>query len=111
MNPQGYCMEWQKPLIFASVIGDVLIVLAYVAIPLIMLQIRKEFASFLARMGILLMAMLMFSVSVLHILDIVTIWFPLYWVETWFKMLTGYLSVLTALAGIPVIREMRNNNS
>lgn len=104
-------MEWQKPLIFASVIGDVLIVLAYIAIPLIMLQIRKEFSSFLARMGIMLLAVLMFSVSVLHIVEIVNIWTPFYWVETWLKMLTAYISISTAVYSIPVIKEMRKNNS
>jgi anti-anti-sigma regulatory factor len=87
---------WPSPLIALHVGSDILIALAYLAIPgsLLLLRSRRDdipvdwittcFAAFILLCGIT------------HVMNIITVWHPMYWVSGKIKAATGLVSIATA---------------
>jgi PAS domain S-box-containing protein len=97
--PHGHCYLWKSPLVWENVIADSVIWLAYTAIPvaIICLILRKigkipynwvfwSFATFIVACGIT------------HLLEVITIWHPYYWLAAHIKVLTAMASITTAIA-------------
>ena len=95
--PHGYCLSWQPGLIAALVIGNVLIAFAYFTIPLVILRfikLRKDidfkhlhwlFAGFIVTCG------------VTHLLHVVELWYPVYYLEAVMDILTATVSIVAAI--------------
>ena len=111
LNPQGFvahghCYLWQPKLVWLHVVADSAIALAYFSIPLTLVYFvsrRKDipfnwifwmFGSFIIACG------------VGHVMDIWTIWHPIYWVAGTLKALTALISVLTAVELIPLVPKV-----
>jgi len=95
--PHGMCYLWQPGVLLLHVVSDALITLAYLSIPFTLLYfIRRRpdlgfpaifawFAAFIVACGIS------------HLMDIVTIWEPVYWISGAVKAITALASVPTAI--------------
>ncbi|MGA1474106.1 MAG: ATP-binding protein [Prochlorothrix sp.] len=94
--PHGHCFLWQKPLVALHVISDVLTALAYFSIPAMLLYFLKDRGS-TAMAGIvrLFSAFIIFC-GVGHLLDVVTLWEPIYWISGWERAATAIVSCYTA---------------
>jgi len=95
--PHGSCYLWDKNLIAAHAAADILIALAYYSIPISLLMVwvavRRAgmstsmyvmFASFIAACG------------TTHLMEVLIIWWPWYWLAAAVKAITAGLSVTTA---------------
>jgi PAS domain S-box-containing protein len=96
--PHGYCMRWEPGLVGTHVVADALIVLAYFCIPgLLFLFIKRrrdvQFNWIFAAFGVFILAC-----GMTHVMDIVTLWVPLYRLAAFFKVLTATVSVGTVIA-------------
>jgi signal transduction histidine kinase len=95
--PHGYCYLWLPNLVGLHVISDTFISLAYFAIPIsLIFFIHKRsdlpFNWMFACFGVFIIAC-----GITHVLEIVTIWRPLYWLAGMVKAITAIASVLTAV--------------
>ena len=95
--PHGYCLTWSSALLWLHVVSDALIVLAYYSIPLTLLYfIRKRkdlpYPWLFAMFGLFIVAC-----GTTHLLSVITIWIPLYWLDGIVKALTAVVSVAAAL--------------
>ncbi len=94
----GYCLSWGSKLIWLHVVSDCLIVFAYFSIPLTLVHfLRKDrevpFPWLIAMFGLFI-----FACGTTHLISIINIWVPLYWLDGWVKALTAAASVVTACA-------------
>lgn len=101
--PHGYCFQWQVPLLVLHVISDALIALAYFSIPLTLwLFVRKRtdipFSQLFVLFGIFIGAC-----GFTHVMGIVTIWHPWYWLDGTLKLVTAAASIATAIVMLPVV--------
>ncbi|MDP2760330.1 MAG: PAS domain-containing protein [Sideroxyarcus sp.] len=101
--PHGYCLTWSSALLWLHVVSDVLIVLAYYSIPLTLLYfVRKRkdlpYPGLFAMFGLFIVAC-----GTTHLLSVVTIWIPLYWLDGIVKALTAIISVAAALMMLWVV--------
>src|SRR6266849_3546269 len=117
--PHGFCYQWRLALVLLHAISDTLIALAYfsISIALIHLVRRKRnipfdwmficFGAFIAACGST------------HLLEVVTLWVPAYWLAGGVKALTAAVSLSTAallvrfspqILSIPSPEEMRFAN-
>ncbi len=113
LMPHGYCVVWNPALLYLHVFSDALIVMSYYAIPLITFYfIGKNKGLPLNKLRIMFAAFI-FACGTTHLLSIISIWLPLYWLEGWLKLLTALLSVMTAIATVimapKVIAELGNS--
>ena len=95
--PHGHCYLWQTDLVALHVSSDALIALSYLSIPVTLgyfvrrrrdLPFAKVFWAFAA---------FIVTCGMTHLLEIWTLWTPLYWLSGWVKALTAAASILTAL--------------
>lgn len=103
LMPHGYCLLWFPDLLFLHVASDLLIAAAYFTIPVILFYFvrRRRNTPFF---GVLvLFALFILSCGATHLLGTITIWYPVYHLEGYAKLVTGLISALTALALFPTL--------
>lgn len=105
--PHGVCFLQQKELILLHVISDALVAIAYFMIPLVLLYfLRRTRGRISFNWAIGLFAAFIILCGAGHVLDIVVIWKPLYWLQGWQRALTAIVSMATALAIIPLVPRL-----
>jgi diguanylate cyclase (GGDEF)-like protein/PAS domain S-box-containing protein len=96
-SPHGYCLSWSSGLLWLYVVSDTLIALSYYSIPLTLayfVRLRKDlpYPLMLAMFGLFIVAC-----GTSHLLSLITLWIPLYWLDGMVKAITAVFSVSTAL--------------
>jgi len=106
-HPHGYCYLWQPGLVAAHVISDALIGLSYIAISgtLIFLVWRARrllpFSWIFVSFGVFIVAC-----GVTHLMEVWTLWTPLFWLAADGKIVTAVASVATALVLPPLLPKI-----
>ena len=101
--PHGHCYLWQTPLVWLHAASDLFTAIAYYSIPLILLYfLRKRQDIPFPNIIFLFSAFILFC-GTTHLLEIVTLWFPIYWISGWVKALTAMISVVTVFELIKII--------
>jgi signal transduction histidine kinase len=95
-QPHGFCYRWNTGLVWLNVLSDLLIALAYFAIPLILLRfIRKRsdlpFSWMFALFGVFIVAC-----GTTHLMEVWNLWHAQYWLAGAIKAVTAAASILTA---------------
>lgn len=95
--PHGYCLGWQKDLLFMMLLGDGLTVIAYSIIPVaLMRMVKKRDDLKFDSMFILFAAFIAFC-GLTRLISIINIWQGYYVVQILAKLITGLVSMLTAI--------------
>jgi signal transduction histidine kinase len=103
--PHGHCYLWQPQLLWANVIADALITIAYYSIPIILfIFIRKRrdipFGAIFIIFGIFIL-----SCGTTHLLEVVSVWNPVYRLDALVKVITALVSMLAVAMLIPVLPQ------
>ena len=102
--PHGMCFLWRPELVGMHVIADLSIALAYFSIPVVIVVFLRR----LDRPIPFRWAFVMFGIFILfcginHLMNIVVLWHPLYYLEGVLKLLTAAASVATAVLMLPLL--------
>ena len=101
--PHGHCYFWEPGLLVLQVGSDALIAVAYYSIPLALIYFVKHRPELAFDWMFLLFATFIFACGTTHLLNIVTVWHPIYWAEGSIKLLTAIVSCTTAALLWPLI--------
>jgi chemotaxis family two-component system sensor kinase Cph1 len=105
--PHGVCYLQQTDLILLHVISDALVALAYFMIPVALMYVTRRMSHRLSfNWAIGLFAAFIILCGAGHVLDIVVIWKPVYWLQGWQRALTAIVSLATAFSIIPLIPRL-----
>ena len=101
--PHGHCYLWKPGLLWMHVLSDSAIFLSYAAIPValgIFASKRKDmpFSWVFVLFGVFIVAC-----GFTHLLAVVTVWQPTYWLTGIVKVITAIASVFTALVLFPLL--------
>jgi PAS domain S-box-containing protein len=111
--PHGFCFLWNPRLIALHVVSDTVIWLSYMAISATLLHLvignrsKVPFPRIFLLFGAFIVAC-----GFTHLLDVVVLWQPLYWLAGDVKLLTAFASLLTAVAlpfYLPGVKSMLRN--
>lgn len=114
--PHGWCFTWNPQLLAVHVTSDFLIGLAYVSIPLTLINLVRRRGDLPFNWIFLLFALFIISCGLTHWMEIWTVWSPSYWLAGSVKAVTATASVLTAVAferltpkllAIPTVAQLR----
>ncbi|HEX5362940.1 MAG TPA: PAS domain S-box protein [Gallionella sp.] len=111
--PHGYCISWQPGLIAALVIGNLAIALAYFTIPLVILKFIRQRSDIDFKHLHWLFAGFIVTCGVTHLLHVVELWYPVYYLEAAMDMLTALVSIIAAVVLwriLPVIVSLPSSN-
>ncbi len=94
--PHGYCISWQPELVAAFVIGNLLIALAYFTIPLVILRFIRQRRDIDFQHLHWLFAGFIITCGITHLLHVVELWYPVYYLEAWMDIATALVSIIAA---------------
>ncbi|MCF8479775.1 MAG: PAS domain-containing protein [Rhodospirillum sp.] len=106
--PHGQCLSWDGPLVALHATSEVLIALAYFAIPIaitVFVRRRGDLEPAQIRVAALFCAFIL-ACGVSHMMGAVTLWVPLYWAEGFVKAGTAAISLGTAFVLFPLIPKL-----
>jgi diguanylate cyclase (GGDEF)-like protein/PAS domain S-box-containing protein len=101
--PHGYCLSWSPVLLWMHVISDAIITLSYYFIPLSLVYFIRKREDLPYPWLITMFALFIVACGTTHLLSVVTIWIPLYWLDGYLKVFTALISIATAFATVLVI--------
>lgn len=117
--PHGMCLLWQPWLLLLWAGSDVLIAIAYFAIPLALLKVVHARRDIRHRGLVLLFASFILLCGITHAVSVVTLWWPIYPAQGAIKLMTGIVSLTTAvvlfrlvptLVALPSSRDLEQAN-
>jgi PAS domain S-box-containing protein len=95
--PHGHCYLWLPQLVWLHVISDTVIALAYVSIPVTLLVFMRKRRNLPFGWVLFASGVFIISCGMTHVLEIVTIWYPAYWLAGAVKAITAAASLGTAV--------------
>ncbi len=100
-------MMWNQSLIWLHVITDALVALSYYSIPAaLFLVVKKKPQAIPFKPLIVLFGLFIAFCGAGHLMDIVSIWTPIYWIKGFWNVGTAMTSVVTAFVLIPKVADL-----
>ncbi|MEA5571767.1 ATP-binding protein [Calothrix sp. UHCC 0171] len=103
--PHGHCYLWQTNLVWLHILSDSLIALAYYSIPISIFYFVRKRQDLPFNWIFLLFAGFIIACGTTHIMEVWTLWHPIYWVSGTLKAMTAIISVFTAIELFPLIPQ------
>lgn len=94
--PHGQCFLWEPWLLWSHVISDLIIFLAYYSIPVLLIYFIKKRTDIQFGWMFSLFGSFIVLCGTTHLIAIVTIWQPVFWLAAFFKGITALVSIVTA---------------
>ena len=104
--PHGMCYLWQPELVLTEVVANALIAVAYFSIPLLLLYFIGRRPDVPNPLLFTLFAVFILACGTTHVLDVVTIWQPIYWIDAAVRVVTACASVGTAVVMAPLLPRL-----
>lgn len=101
--PHSFCYLWDKRLIWLHGTSDALIALAYLSIPITLIHFVRKRRDVPFGWIFGLFAIFIVACGGTHIMEVVTLWIPAYWISGALKALTAAVSVMTAVLLVQLI--------
>jgi signal transduction histidine kinase/ActR/RegA family two-component response regulator len=96
--PHGMCLLWQPALLWLHVISDAVIATAYFTIPFALAYFIAKRHDLAFRGIFALTGAFILACGTTHAMGIVTLWYPVYWIDGAIKLCTAFVSIGTASA-------------
>src|SRR5919109_304268 len=101
--PHGLCLLWDPNLVWLHMVADAVITLAYYGIPFGLVYFVRKRQDLAFHWIFLLFGIFIFACGTTHLMNIWTLWQPLYMLEGGVKLLTAGASIATAIILVPLI--------
>lgn len=101
--PHGHCYLWKPGLVWLHVASDLIIALAYYSIPLTLFYFVKRRQDLPFNSIFLLFGAFIVACGTTHVMEVWTLWHPVYWLSGTLKAATAFISFFTAMQMIPIV--------
>ncbi len=96
--PHGHCYFWKPAVLWTNVLGDAVIAIAYFTIPLLLIHFLKKRPDVKFRSVFYAFAAFILACGTTHVIDIISVWHPMYRLEGLVKIITAIISGGTVIA-------------
>jgi PAS domain S-box-containing protein len=103
--PHGHCYLWKTDLVALHLISDGIIAVSYYSIPATLFYFVRKRKDLPFYWIFLLFSAFIVACGTTHILSILTLWYPIYWISGFIKSLTAVVSLITALELVPLVPQ------
>jgi len=103
--PHGHCYLWQTNLVLLHVASDLIIALSYYSIPIVLVYFVQKRQDVPFHGVFLLFGAFIIACGTGHLMDVWTLWHPVYWLSGLIKAATAIVSFYTALSLIPLVPQ------
>lgn len=95
--PHGFCLLWKTDLIALHAISNIIIALAYFAMPFVIILFLKRRPDIKHRLLFWIFAIFILACGLTHVMNAVTIWIPVYYLSGIMMMITAIISLGSAV--------------
>lgn len=95
--PHGHGYQWTPELLWTYVVSDAGIALASFALSLGLVDLVRRRRDLRFNWVFLLVSAFIFAVGITHLIEILTIWTPAYWLDAASRIVTAAIAILTAV--------------
>jgi len=95
--PHGHCYFWKPELLWSYVASDLLIAVAYYSIPIALIYFVRKRKDLEFNWIFIMFSAFIFACGTTHLIDIWTIWEPVYYLDVSAKAFTAVISVITSI--------------
>src|SRR6476659_1848860 len=106
--PHGHCYLWDPGLMRLHLISDFLIATAYFVIPFTLINFVRKRRDLPFNWMFVCFGIFILACGMTHVMEIITLWKPYYWVSGIVKAITALASVPTAILLIRLIPQAVN---
>ncbi len=103
--PHGMCYEWDPHVIWLHVIADGIIAFSYYTIPITLLYFVRKRKDMAFDWMLVCFAIFIVACGTTHVMEIINIWHPTYWLSGVIKAITAFASIVTAILLIRLVPE------
>ncbi len=96
--PHGHCYLWNPTLVWLHILSDLGTALAYYSIPLILFYFVQQRQDLPFNWIFLMFSAFITACGTTHLLEVWTLWHPVYWLAGGIKAITALISLGTAVA-------------
>jgi PAS domain S-box-containing protein len=96
--PHGFCLLWEPQLLWLHLISDSIIAVAYYTIPFALIYFISKRQDLAFRGIFALTGAFILACGTTHVMGVVTLWYPAYWLDGMVKLFTAVISLCTAVA-------------
>jgi PAS domain S-box-containing protein len=97
-TPHGFCLAWEPAVLWLHMISDSVVAFAYYTIPFAILYFLARRRDLAFRGIFALTGTFILACGTTHIMDVVTLWYPVYWLDGIIRGFTAVVSIGTAAA-------------
>lgn len=101
--PHGHCYLWQPGIVWLHVLSDAAIAFSYTTIPFTLLYFVRRRRDLPFHWMFLCFGTFIIACGATHLMEIVTLWTPLYWLSGGVKLVTALASLSTAVLFVRLI--------
>ncbi|KYC42308.1 hybrid sensor histidine kinase/response regulator [Scytonema hofmannii PCC 7110] len=101
--PHGHCYLWKPELVGLHLLSDCLIALAYYSIPVTILYFVHKRQDLPFNQMFLLFGTFIVACGTSHIMEVWTLWYPVYWLSGFVKAITAIISIYTAIELVSLV--------
>lgn len=102
LTPHGFCLSWDPALMTAVVFGNAVISIAYFSLTVILVFAALAPRPAVPRWVYWSFATFIFCCGVSHVLDDLTLWYPIYRIQAAVLCITALVSVFAAVMPITI---------
>ena len=104
--PHGYCFLWVPEILWSQIIAEIIIASAYIIISLTLfyLVIRRKNIPF--SWIVVLYGVFILLCGLTHITGLLSIWYPIYVLDSILKIVTAAVSIAAAFVMFPLIPKL-----
>ncbi|MBD2165100.1 GHKL domain-containing protein [Calothrix membranacea FACHB-236] len=103
--PHGHCYLWKPELVWLHILADTLIALSYYSIPVTLIYFVRKRDDIPFKVIFLLFGAFIISCGTTHLMEVWTLWHPVYWLSGAMKAITALVSLYTAITLIPLVPQ------
>jgi len=104
--PHGHCYLWKPGLVGLHIASDALIALAYYSIPVMLVYLVQKRRDVPFHWMFLLFGAFIIACGTTHVMEIWTLWHPVYWLSGFIKIITAIISLYTASELVPLLPKI-----
>ena len=95
--PHGHCYLWRPGVLWLNVLPDILIAMAYFAIPFVLFYLTRRRRDLPFHSLFVWFSVFIVACGATHVIDVWNVWNAEYWLEGLLKLITAMASVPTAI--------------
>lgn len=104
--PHGHCYLWKPGLVLLHILSDALIAVAYYSIPMMLVYFVHKRRDVPFDWMLLMFSAFIVACGTTHLMGILTLWYPSYWLSGLLKSITALISVYTALSLVSLVPKL-----